>query len=44
VINRVNEKRNSLDASSEKSRLVEKEGLNAFFEMQNTIKQERNKR
>ena len=44
VINRVNEKRDSLDASSEKSRLVEKEGLNAFFEMQNTIKQERNKR
>ena len=43
VINRVNEKRDSLDASSEKSRLVEKEGLNAFFEMQNTIKQERNK-
>ena len=44
VINRVNEKRDSLDAGSEKSRLVEKEGLNAFFEMQNTIKQERNKR
>ena len=44
VINRVNEKRDSLDASSEKSRLVEKEGLNAFFEMQNTLKQERNKR
>ena len=44
VINRVNEKRDSVDASSEKSRLVEKEGLNAFFEMQNTIKQERNKR
>lgn len=44
VINRVNEKRDSLDAGSEKSRLVEKEGLNAFFEMQNTLKQERNKR
>ena len=44
VINRVNKKRDSLDAGSEKSRLVEKEGLNAFFEMQNTIKQERNKR
>ena len=43
VINRVNEKRDSLDASSEKSRLLEKEGLNAFFEMQNTLKQERNK-
>ncbi len=44
VINRVNEKRDSLDACSEKSRHVEKEGLNSFFEMQNTIKQERNKR
>ena len=44
VINRVNEKRDSLDTSSEKSRLVEKEWLNAFFEMQNTIKQERNKK
>lgn len=44
VINRVNEKRESLDASSEKSRFVEKEGLNAFFEMQNTLKQEGNKR
>lgn len=44
VINRVNEKRDSLDAGSEKSRLVEKEGLNAFFEMQNTLKQERTKR
>ena len=44
VINRVNEKGDSLDAGSEKSRLVEKEGLNAFFEMQNTIKQERNNR
>ncbi len=43
VINRVNEKRDSLDASSEKSRLLEKEGLNSFFEMQNTLKQERNK-
>ena len=44
VINRVNEKRDSLDAGSEKIKLIEKEGLNAFFEMQNTIKQERNKR
>lgn len=43
VINRVNEKRDSLDASSEKSRLLEKEGLNAFYEMQDTLKQERNK-
>ena len=44
VINRVNEKRDSLDAGSEKSRLLEKEGLNSFFEMQNNLKQERNKR
>ena len=44
VINRVNEKRDSLDACSEKSRLLEKEGLNSFFEMQNTLKQERNKK
>ena len=44
VINRVNKKRDSLDAGSEKIKLIEKEGLNAFFEMQNTIKQERNKR
>ena len=44
VINRINEKRDSLDGCSEKSRLLEKEGLNSFFEMQNTLKQERNKK
>ena len=43
VINRVTEKKNTLDSGSEKSRLVEKEWLNAFYEMQNTVNQERNK-
>ena len=43
VINRVNEKRDSLDASSEKSKIIEKEWLNTFSKMQDTLKQERNK-
>ena len=43
VINRVNEKRDSLDACSEKSKLVEKEWMHAFCEMQNNLNQERNK-
>lgn len=43
VTNRVAEKKNSSDSGSEKSRLVEKEWLNAFYEMQNTVNQERNK-
>lgn len=43
VTNRVAEKKNSLDSGSEKSRLIEKEWLNAFYEMQNTVNQERNK-
>ena len=34
VNNRVTEKKNSLDSGSEKSRLIEKEWLNAFYEMQ----------
>ena len=44
VINRVNKKRDSLDASSEKIKLIEKEWLNTFSKMQDTLKQERNKR
>ena len=44
VINRVNEKRDSLDAGSEKIKLIEKEWLNTFSKMQDTLKQERNKR
>ena len=44
VINRVNEKRDSLDAGSEKIKLIEKEWLNTFSKMQDTVKQERNKR
>ena len=43
VINRVNEKRDSLDASSEKIKLIEKEWLNTFSKMQDTLKPERNK-
>ena len=43
VINRVNEKRDSLDGGSEKSKLVEKEWRHAFCEMQNNLNQERNK-
>lgn len=44
VINRVNEKQNHLDAGSEKIKLIEKEWLNTFSKMQDTLKQERNKR
>ncbi len=43
VINRVSEKKNSSDSGSEKSRLIEKEWLNAFYEMKNTTSEERNK-
>ena len=43
VINRVNEKQNHLDAGSEKIKLIEKEWLNTFYKMQDTLKQERNK-
>ena len=43
VTNRVTEKKNSLDSGSEKSRLIEKEWLNAFYEMKNTVGKERNK-
>lgn len=43
VTNRVAEKKNSLDSGSEKSRLIEKEWMNAFYKMQNTVNEERNK-
>ena len=43
VTNRVAEKKNSLDTGSEKSRLIEKEWLNAFYEVQKTVNEERNK-
>ena len=43
VTNRVAEKKNSLDTGSERSRLIEKEWLNAFYEMKNTVNEERNK-
>lgn len=43
VTNRVTEKENSLDTGGERSRLIEKEWMNAFYEMQNTVNQERNK-
>lgn len=41
VFNRVTKKKNSLDAGSEKSRLIEKDWLNAFDVMRNTVNQER---
>ena len=44
VKNRVNEKVRSLDTGSEKSKLIEKEWINAFYEIQNALNQERNKR
>ena len=43
VINRVTEKKKSPGIGSEKSRIVEKEWMNAFYEMQNTVNDERNK-
>ena len=43
VTNRVAEKKNSLDSGNEKSRLIEKEWLNSFYEMQKTVNEERNK-
>ena len=44
VKNRVNEKVKLLDTCSEKSKLIEKEWIKAFYEMQNALKQERNKK
>ena len=44
VINRVNKKRDSLDGGSEKIKLIEKEWIKAFNEMQNALNQERNKK
>ena len=41
--NRVSEKKNFSDLGNEKSRLIEKEWLNAFYAMQNTVIEERNK-
>ena len=43
VINRVTEKKISLDTGGEGNRLIEKEWMNAFYEMQNTVNEERNK-
>lgn len=43
VKNRVNEKVKLLDTCSEKSKIVEKEWMHAFYEMQNNLNQERNK-
>lgn len=44
VKNRVNEKAMSLDTCSEKSKLVEKEWMHAFYEMQSSLNIERNKK
>ncbi len=44
VINRVNEKSDSLNAGSEKIKSIEKEWLNTFSKMQDILKQERNKK
>ena len=44
VKNRVNEKVKSLDACSEKSKLIEKEWMHAFYEMQSSLNIERNKK
>ena len=43
VKNRVNEKVKSLAACSEKSKLIEKEWVHAFYEMQSSLNIERNK-
>lgn len=43
VTNRVAEKKNSLDTGSERSRLIEKEWMNAFYAMKNITSEERNK-
>ena len=43
VTNRVTEKKTSLDSGSKKSRLIEKEWMNAFYEMQKRVNEERNK-
>ena len=42
VTNRVTEKKNFLDAGNERSRLIEKEWMNAFYEIKNTVNHERN--
>ena len=42
VINRVSQKKNSLDAGGERSRSIEKEWLNAFYAMQKTVNEKRN--
>ena len=44
VKNHVNEKVKFLDTCSEKSKLIEKEWIKAFYEMQNALNQERNKK
>lgn len=44
VKNRVNEKAMSLATCSEKSKLIEKEWMHAFYEMQYNLNQERNKK
>lgn len=43
VTNRVSQKKNSLDTGGEGNRLIEKEWMNAFYEMQKTVNEERNK-
>ena len=43
VINRVTKKKNSLDTCGERSRLIEKEWMNAFYAMKNITSEERNK-
>ena len=43
VTNRVAEKKNSLDSGSERRRFIEKEWMNAFYEMKNTTSEGRNK-
>lgn len=43
VTNRVAEKKNFPDTGGEKSRLIEKEWMNAFYKMQNTVSEERYK-
>lgn len=43
VFNRINKAKKSPDTGSEKSRSIEKEWMNAFYEMKNTVSKERNK-
>ena len=44
IKNHVNEKVKLLDTCNEKSKLIEKEWIKAFYEMQNALNQERNKK